>query len=248
MLKKYRPYIQSAALFYLSEGTPSLAFLKAIAFLPFLLELRLNKPLKDSILIVLLMMTTWSLSIFLSKGPSDSYPILNTVALILFVLTKKSLGPQRAYIALIFFWLSAEALPYSFPILQGWSYPFSQGLFKIHFLKDWLSVTGYLGASFWLILLNLTSLALIVNYTKPAQWKTLAWSFGLLITVVIVFPIEFSPSSPFETLSDYPSYGKALFPADLFLSRMSYFLAFFLLLFLAVKHILRKSKRDDRFT
>jgi len=248
MLNKYRPYLISTAMLYLSEAVPALYPLKALAFVPFLIRIRQDQPIVESVLATLVLMGSWTLAIFLSDDSGIHFPVLNTIALLLYVISRKSLGPQRSYIALTFFWLSAEALPHTFPALSAWAYPLSKVLFELHFLKDWLSMTGFLGASFWIISLNIIALALTVKYFNAQLWRPLSVSFALFILIGILFPIEFSPISPVESLSDYPKISKPLMAADLFLMRMSYFLAFFLLLFLGVKHILRNSKRDDRFT
>jgi len=248
MLNKYRPYLLSAAMLYLSEAVPALYPLKAIAFVPFLMRIRQDQPIAESIVATLALMGSWTLAISLSEGSGLHFPVLNTIALLLYVISRKSLGPQRSYIALTFFWLSAEALPYTFPALSAWAYPLSKVLFELHFLKDWLTMSGFLGASFWILSLNIIALAFTVKYLPTQRWKALIISFALLILIGILFPIKFSPASPLENLSEYPQIGEALMAADLFLTRMSYFLAFFLLLFSGVKYILRNSKRDDRFT
>ena len=248
MLNKYRPYFISAALFYLSESVPALYPLKAIAFVPFLIRIKEDRPILEGVLASLAVMASWSLAILLSEESAMHFPILNSIALILYVISRKTLGAQRSYIALTFLWLSAEALPFTFPVLTAVSYPLSEVLFEFHFLKDWLSLTGFLGASFWILSLNMLAFAFTAKYGQPRQWKPLIWSFAILIVSGIIIPIQFSPASTLGSLSEYPEIGKTLMSADLFLTRMSYFLAFFLLLFSVVKHILRNSKRDDRFT
>lgn len=248
MLNKYRPYFLSAAMLYLSEAVPALYPLKAIAFIPFLIRIRQDQPIAESIIASLAIMVSWTLAIFLSENSGLHFPVLNAIALLLYVISRKSLGPQRSYIALTFFWLSAEALPHTFPALSAWAYPLSKVLFQFSFLKDWLTMTGFLGASFWIISLNIIALAFTVKYFNTQGWKPFSLRLALLILIGIIFPIAFSPASSVENLSEYPKIGEALMAADLFLTRMSYFLAFFLLLFLGVKHILRNSKRDDRFT
>ncbi len=248
MLNKYRLFIQSAGLLVISELVPALYPLKGLALVPFLLKIREDATLKESLFATFSIMLAWTIAIILKQGANLQLPILNTLALILYVISRKSLGPQRSYIALTFLWLSAEALPFSFPFLNKLSYPLSGVLFDLDFLQDWLSLTGFLGASFWILLINMLALAFLLNYGSPLQRKPLLWSFAILIVLGIILPIKLSPQSRLDSISDYPQIGNPLLAADLFLMRMSYFLAFFLLLFSGVKHLMRNSKRDDRFT
>jgi hypothetical protein len=247
MLNNYRLYLLSSALFFLSEAIPVLSLLKVVALVPFLLELSKDTNLKQQLIGAFIILSSWSLALLLKEEP-NGYPILNGLSLVLFIISKSSLGKQRSSIALLFFWLSAEALPYSFSFLRGWSFSYSQSLFELSYLTNWLSITGFLGASFWLFLLNLIALRIMKKMRKPIAWKTLVWSAVAFILLGIASPVFLSPESTYSSFSEYPAFEKALLAPDLFLSRMSFFLAFFLLLFLFVKHILRNSKRDDRFT
>lgn len=247
MLNNYRPYFICSVLFFLSEAIPALYLLKAIALLPFLLELHKSINLKQQLIGALVILCGWSLALLLSKEPSG-YPLLNGLALTLFLVSRKSLGIQRSYLAFIFFWLSAEALPYSFNFLEGWSYSYGEALFELNYLSNWLAITGFLGGSFWLLLLNLITFRVMKTITSPIAWKTIIWSAIFFISMGIAAPIIFSPPSTFSAFSEYPTFDRDLLAPDLFLSRMSFFLAFFLILFLFVKHTLRNSKRDDRFT
>lgn len=249
MLKKYRPFYQSAALLYLSEVIPALYLLKFLALAPLILELRQSGNFNRNLVGIFLTMGAWSLGLFLGDELSSSYPVLNGLALILYLISKERLGPQRSSLALLFFWLSAEGLAYSFTFFENWSHPYSKALFDLQYAKNWLSITGFLGASFWLLVLNYFAAYLGSKQDRTQlNWPALFKGFGLLILLGIVIPLALSPQSTIDAISEYPSYDIKLLPADLFLQRMSYFLAFFLLLFFIVKYILRNSKRDDRFT
>lgn len=249
MLKSYRPFILSASLLYLSESIPALYLLKFLALAPLILELKQSTHFVRNLIGIILSMSSWSLALFLTSESNQSYPVLNGLALLLYLISKERLGNQRASLALLFFWLSAEGLPYSFSFLENWSQPYSQALFDFHYAKNWLSLTGFMGASFWLLLLNYFAAYLGSKQDRSQlNWPALLKGFGLLILLGIVLPLSLSPQSSIDALSEYPNYAGELWGADRFLQRMSYFLAFFLLLFFMVKYILRNSKRDDRFT
>tara|TARA_B100001115_G_scaffold184297_1_gene186157 strand:+ start:1076 stop:1795 length:720 start_codon:yes stop_codon:yes gene_type:complete len=179
-----------------------------------------------------------------SLGAENSWGILLAIAWILYILGKDFWGPQRANLAFIFLMLSAEALPFYFDLK-----PWDLGLYmaiprnsNASYL-EWFPKVGALATSASLLLSNLFIARIWLHFE---QKRKIAWSWAIPLMLLLISPWIGNALSGLE--NPRPSENWPFLPMDQFMARMSFFLAFFLLLFALVRKLLPEKNADDRFT
>lgn len=223
-----------------------------IGFLPLLWARRYHLPgglLSQTgiwLLCSLLVGLGWPLLVSLTYGgPTTSTFKLGALlwlALSSFHFILHFLGPQRGYIALPFLWLSAMALPW----YQGFAQQIpSLGAAFTGFLpfQRYLPQIGHLGATAWIWIVNLLLYLILSGFRSHRQWKPLTGQLLLVCGLLIVLPLWLSSGGPSGSALVGPA-AKGMLPpqasyADLFVSRMSFFLAGFLILFTLVRGYLK---------
>jgi hypothetical protein len=255
---------------------PNLAWFSLVAFAPLLLaENNLNHPSKNTEnLQWLLLSGVFSFSWFgISSYAQNSFSLLSwfsfgsglTLALMLFKFTKDTLGNQRGYISLAFFWISAEALHYYYNLGAS---PITIGsVFENNVLVGpWLPQLGQFGLGLWVLISGLIFYFVLTNFLSKRQWRNLVLQGGLALALLVVAPLvvgslpDENPSrtttspvgpTPAESNQTYTTQNPSLTPtqrgiylakADNFLARLSFFIAGFQVLFSLVKAFLDKRK------
>jgi len=235
-----------AFLLGLAWFNPNLSWLILIAFVPLLLaEKQLSHPSKNIenaqwlLLSGLFALVSTGL-IFYQNQQLEliswlSYSAGLTLALMLFKFTKDTLGKQRGYISLPFFWLSAEALHYYYS-LGAEPLPLGQAFTENTLVSHWPPVIGYLGMGLWALVCTLVFYFVVSDFLSKKEWRQLLIQGGLALGLFVVLPIFLGPT-PQE-----PSTPQDLNNADQFIARLSFFLAGFQVLFSLVKSYLDKNK------
>ena len=240
--------ILSLFLLILPWWFPSLSPLLLVALLPLMgAERRLpSSPVAQVLtwmLVSALVAGGWVVLSLLSAGRWESSSLwlilLLWAALVSFHFIKDYLGDQRGYIALPFLWISALALPW----YQHWStsIPSFGGLVSIEYSQfSWLSTIGVMGTSAWIWLINILLYLILEGYLRHRQWRPLTGQIILLLGLLIALPLGLGSGVTGEVGAQPKGIlGPQPLPADQFISRMSFFLAGFLILFTLVKGFLQ---------
>lgn len=240
--------VLSLFLLILPWWIPACTPLLLVALLPLLAaERRLASPALPQVitwmLVCALVAGGWVVLSLLAEGRWENSSLwlilLLWAALVSFHFIKQYLGDQRGYIALPFLWISALALPW----YQEWStaIPSLGGLVSIEYSHfSWLSTIGVLGTSAWLWLINILLYLILEAFLRHRQWRPLTGQILLLLGLLIALPLGWA-SGGSAAIGAQPKgiLGPHPLPADQFVSRMSFFLAGFLILFTLVKGYLQ---------
>ncbi len=182
-----------------------------------------------------------------SFAAADSFAVIQLIAWLAYILARPLWGKQRAFLALLFLFLSAEAIPFYTPLEQSLSLGLSQVYTSnLEFWAAWYYEAGQFTASFQLMLSGLFGyfiLAQMENRAKPARILL------LLSLLILLLPLVFCLSADgYNVKAAVNQLSWGMSPMDRFVARLSFFLAFFLLLFAAVRKLLPEKNADDRFT
>lgn len=178
----------------------------------------------------------------------ESYAILQSLAWLAYLLARPLWGKQRAFLGLIFLFLTAEALPFyvsfvedSFSLALSSAYPRPLG-----FWAPWYYEAGQFAASFQIILSGLFGFFII----RQAETRKKPALILLVLSIIIIFaPLIFNLSvDEYRAETAIQNLAWGMSKMDRFIARLSFFLAFFLLLFAAVRKLLPEKNADDRFT
>ena len=171
---------------------------------------------------------------------------LQIIAWAIYIFGRPYWGPQRAFIAFPFLMISAEALPYYVPVGIMESIELSRSLQGWEIWHAWYYPAGKFGTSLQLLVAGLLLFLSYRNYKLKGQWSL---PLVVLTLVIITVPLVFSFSDlNFSEASYIKAWHFRMAGLDSFLARLSFFLAFFLILFALVRLLLPKQNADDRFT
>ncbi len=241
MLQKYLLYTFLASLFfYLGNVIPGGAFIHVLGWACLLIHQEEEKSWFHNFRIGLIALFASSL------GAADSWAITNIIAWTLFISAKKLWGAQRAYIAFLFLLLSAEAIAFYTPVVLDFVFINSLSLYQVEFWAPWLNLAGFLGASLHILIMALFVAFAIIQLRENGHFP---WPFTILSLGMLLFPIIWCLAAgrvPALIPPSDPNF--VLAGIDKFTARLSFFLAFFLLLFALVRRLLPKQNADDRFT
>lgn len=139
--------------------------------------------------------------------------LLMAITFLLFHIVKKSLGRKIGYIAFYVFWIGFEYLHYYWEL--SWPWLNLGNTFSIMpFTVQWYSVTGILGGTLWILLVNYIGFRIAENMLfKNHKWKSqyvliIQWSAILVIPVFISLIQYFSyheKSDPIEVVVVQPN-------------------------------------------
>ena len=116
----------------------------------------------------------------------------------LFHITKKRIGRFEGYISLVFFWIAFEYIHYQWELSWPWL-NFGNIFANNVKLIQWYSITGVLGGTLWILVVNLLVFFLLKNVVikkKPlkTQFKLIASSVIILITPIILSLYQYEHS------------------------------------------------------
>lgn len=176
----------------------------------------------------------------------SGFPLVNYLGWLLFLVAAPLWGRQRSFLGFLFLLVSAEALPYYSFINNDWQLSLGAELAQIEWLAPSFTLLGLFGHSLLILLSNL-----LFSFLIP-QIMAKKLSIGLLLSFLFFtgLPVLFSLMADGSNASYLIPQGNFdhLIGADQFLARMSFFIAFFLLLFALVRKLLPQNNSDDRFT
>ncbi|WP_421752457.1 hypothetical protein [Croceimicrobium sp.] len=213
-------------------------FLLAFAWTPLLIAAERNHPKYLSIAAGIWVLLGASLS------TENSWGLLPALAWTLYIVGKDFWGLQRANLAFIFLMLSADALPFYFE-LNPWDLGLYMAIPHDHTASylAWFPKIGALATSASLLLSNLFIARLWLYFE---QKRKIAWSWAIPLFLLLITPWIGNALSGLESPEPFENWPFQ--PMDQFMARMSFFLAFFLLLFALVRKLLPEKNADDRFT
>jgi apolipoprotein N-acyltransferase len=175
---------------------PSLSFLSMLGFVPLLLRLhQAQKPFKALAIVspvfliynlcLLYPLAATSLAFFLHAALAHAF--LQLLTFVLFLLIKKQLGNQRAYLSLPFIWLLHESFlahyDYGLPMFN-----LGNVLASYSSLVNWYALLGHSAGSLWIWFINLSLFGLLLRYQKRKSIKAFVFG-GIGILLLIGTPI-----------------------------------------------------------
>lgn len=182
---RYLLSILSGLLMVLSfPFTGSLAFLMFVAFVPLMLvenaiythKYRSSKLFIHSYLTFLIynIGTTWWIWNASAGGAIFAFTLNALIMAFVFQAfhwTKKYVGIREGIFALVLFWIGFEYLHYHWELSWPWL-NLGNVFANYTYLVQWYSVTGVLGGSLWILVVNLIVFKLLTNiYIKKLPWK-----------------------------------------------------------------------------
>ena len=117
--------------------------------------------------------------------------LLMTLAFYAFHLTKKYVGNKEGMIALVLYWIGFEYFHYDWE--SSWPWLTFGNVFSIHpSWIQWYSVSGALGGTFWILLINLLLFRTLENvYLRKETWRIQTPLF-YLAGAALVIPLSIS--------------------------------------------------------
>lgn len=233
--------LSAAGLLYLAQLSELSSPFILIAFSPLLLfQASVKSTALQSLVIIPFLLVN-------SLKADGGLALFGALAWFLYCLGRPLWGKQRAFLAFLFLFISAESLPYYLGLPDYYSFQISSSISRLKFLKSGLNTLGYNGLSLLILLFNYGVAQLIISYQQHRKVSKL-WIFTALISLLL--PLVFSLNSDKSSLEELAqnSLASGLNGVDTFLARMSFFIAFFLLLFALVRKLLPEKNTDDRFT
>lgn len=108
----------------------------------------------------------------------------------LFHITRRRLGNQLGYFALLVFWLSFEIIHINWDLSWTWL-TLGNGFSRNLRLIQWYEFTGVLGGSFWVLMVNILLISIFRNYFFRKGLLKMRSNIIILIFFIIV-PITYS--------------------------------------------------------
>jgi apolipoprotein N-acyltransferase len=109
----------------------------------------------------------------------------------LFHITKKRVGIREGYTAFILFWIGFEYIHYEWELSWPWL-NFGNVFASSPKLIQWYSVSGVLGGSFWILLVNLVVFFLVKHLYFQKKSFASQRNLLLFLATILIFPIVFS--------------------------------------------------------
>lgn len=138
--------------------------------------------------------TTWWIWNASSGGAIMAFvlnALIMSITFQLFHITKKKMGKFEGYISLVLYWITFEYIHYQWELSWPW---LNFGNIFANNVKiiQWYSITGVLGGTFWILVLNLYGFFLINNiFLKKKSVKTQVSNLLIFFSILII-PIIFS--------------------------------------------------------
>ncbi|MDA3833821.1 MAG: apolipoprotein N-acyltransferase [Spirochaetales bacterium] len=116
------------------------------------------------------------------------------VPFLLFHYVKRNTNPRIGYLSLIALWISFEYLFLNVQVNFPWTIFGNAFATDIKFIQ-WYDITGAMGGSLWVLVMNILLFELFVGLRKKfsfiANRSKISWAFGVLIVPVIFSLIRF---------------------------------------------------------
>ncbi|MEY2924564.1 MAG: apolipoprotein N-acyltransferase [Bacteroidota bacterium] len=200
-------------LLYLAWPPKDLFFLSFIAFVPlFLLEKETENTkgfgkLAYTSLLFWNILTTWWVW-YASPAGSIAMLLANSGLMLLpwigYRKVKQSIGTEKALLAFITFWLMFEYIHLNWQITWPWL-TLGNVFAKHNNAVQWYEVTGVLGGSLWVLLLNVLIFKAILAKSKKAWVKP-----SLLFIIPLCFSVLFRFLSTQVSFAFFPTYETLL--------------------------------------
>lgn len=113
-----------------------------------------------------------------------------TVLFFLFHKVRLRMGRNEAYVALIAFWLAFEYMYLNIELSWPWLH-LGNALSGNVQLIQWYEYTGFLGGSFWILLVNILMYELLRMILRQDIRKRIV-SHALILSAIIILPLIFS--------------------------------------------------------
>lgn len=132
--------------------------------------------------------TTWwlfNVSVFGAVFANLVNPLIMTIPVLLFRITKRNAGDKWGYFAFILYWISYEYFHMNWELSWPWLV-FGNGLAKFPVFAQWYEFTGHLGGSLWFLTVNILVYD-ILFIMKTERRKAFLW-----LVLLIVIPSTYS--------------------------------------------------------
>lgn len=226
-----------------SEIWPILAYARVLVLVPYFILSRDFK-IGPRLVGLILMMLLWQLG-FLYLG-SSQLVWLHLAIFALWAISKDFLGWQRAYIAFLFMFLSAEGLPYFLSSLSGYNVHFVAPFYDLAAMEKWQRFAGLMVSSTWLMLSNILLYIWWRKFYGEWNFKVSIGRLIIALAITILPPMFLAVDSLKPIALPNAANGTEDFmSSDGFLARMAFFISFFMMLFAIVKAILPNKKLAD---
>ncbi|HDR67800.1 MAG TPA: hypothetical protein ENN61_01990, partial [Bacteroidaceae bacterium] len=147
---------------------------------------------------------------------------LMTFTFWLFHVTKRRLGPKLGYASLAVYWLAFEFLYLNGKVNFPWLL-FGNGFANDIVLIQWYEITGTLGGSLWVIIINLLLfqllLGLIYRKSLKSQRNLISWTLGFILLPTIISVIRYytyeEEENPYEIVVLQPNIDPYMKFADM---------------------------------
>jgi apolipoprotein N-acyltransferase len=204
--------------------TGSLTFLGFVAWVPLLMvERKLHELNRNSFhvlphafisFVTYNVVSTWWIYNASGGGAFFAFLLngfLMSLVFVAFHFTKKIMGNQKGYMALMFYWVGFEYLHYHWEL--SWPWINLGNSFSIYpELVQWYSYTGILGGTVWLLLVNFLVLKIVVNLYQLKESIKVQTPLFISLSVLILLPISIS-------LLLYSSYSEKKNPIEVIVTQ-----------------------------
>ncbi len=186
-----------------SKGMPLLIF---IAFVPLLYIVNTiiteERYKRTSILVYVYpaffiwnLFTTWWIYISSEVGVIFAVFLNSLFMALIFVfysITRKSVFPgAKGYMALIIYWIGFEYLHLDWDL--SWSWLNLGNVFAAYpQLYQWYDITGTMGGTLWILLINILIYETLVSIIKPNYNRSRAIKYGLITVLIFGIPTMYS--------------------------------------------------------
>ncbi|MFC2079913.1 apolipoprotein N-acyltransferase [Bacteroidota bacterium] len=121
-------------------------------------------------------------------------PTFMIIPFLLFHYVKRNVGPRLGYFSLIALWIAFEYLFLNVQVNFPWIIFGNAFANDVKFIQ-WYEITGTLGGSLWVLLMNILFFNLFKglrqNFSFKANRSKFSWTFGFLIVPIIFSLIRF---------------------------------------------------------
>jgi apolipoprotein N-acyltransferase len=117
--------------------------------------------------------------------------LLMALVIVAFHYTKKLMGGQKGYMALVFYWVGFEYAHYHWELSWPWI-NLGNSFSILPELVQWYSYTGVLGGTVWLLLVNLIVLKIVVNIYQLKETVKVQTPLFISLAALVLVPIAIS--------------------------------------------------------
>lgn len=137
--------------------------------------------------------------------------LLMAITFWLFYFTKKHVGEKQGYIGFLFFWLAFEYQHYNWDLSHPWL-TLGNVFANLPELVQWYELTGALGGSMWLLVVNLLIFGWILLRLKQQREHKREKAFVIVLAAWLFIPIVYS-------VIRYATYSEEINPIEVIVSQ-----------------------------